>query len=174
MQQALLGGGCFWCVEAVFLQLKGVDKVVSGYAGGIVQNPNYEQVCQGNTQHAEVVLIDFDEQQISFIQLLNVFFATHDPTTLNRQGNDIGTQYRSVIYYFNDEQKQQAEQMIQDLDDENLTIVTELSPAPIFYPAEEYHQNFYARNPSQGYCNFSIPPKLSKLRSKYLELLKPE
>ena len=174
MQQALLGGGCFWCVEAVFLQLKGVDKVVSGYAGGIVQNPNYEQVCQGNTQHAEVVLIDFDEQQISFIQLLNVFFATHDPTTLNRQGNDIGTQYRSVIYYFNDQQKQQAEQMIQDLDDENLTIVTELSPAPIFYPAEEYHQNFYARNPSQGYCNFSIPPKLSKLRSKYLELLKPE
>jgi len=174
MQQALLGGGCFWCVEAVFLQLKGVDKVVSGYAGGIVQNPNYEQVCQGNTQHAEVVLIDFDEQQISFIQLLNVFFATHDPTTLNRQGNDIGTQYRSVIYYFNDEQKQQAEQMIQDLDDENLTIVTELSSAPIFYPAEEYHQNFYARNPSQGYCNFSIPPKLSKLRSKYLELLKPE
>ena len=174
MQQALLGGGCFWCVEAVFLQLKGIDKVVSGYAGGIVQNPNYEQVCQGNTQHAEVVLIDFDEQQISFIQLLNVFFATHDPTTLNRQGNDIGTQYRSVIYYFNDEQKQQAEQMIQDLDDENLTIVTELSSAPIFYPAEEYHQNFYARNPSQGYCNFSIPPKLSKLRSKYLELLKPE
>ena len=174
MQQALLGGGCFWCVEAVFLQLKGVDKVVSGYAGGIVQNPNYEQVCQGNTQHAEVVLIDFDEQQISFIQLLNVFFATHDPTTLNRHGNDIGTQYRSVIYYFNDEQKQQAEHIIQDLDDENLTIVTELSPAPIFYPAEEYHQNFYARNPSQGYCNFSIPPKLSKLRSKYLELLKPE
>ncbi|MBP9787066.1 MAG: peptide-methionine (S)-S-oxide reductase MsrA [Acinetobacter sp.] len=174
MQQALLGGGCFWCVEAVFLQLKGVDKVVSGYAGGIVQNPNYEQVCQGNTQHAEVVLIDFDEQQISFIQLLNVFFATHDPTTLNRQGNDIGTQYRSVIYYFNDQQKQQAEHIIQDLDDENLTIVTELSPAPIFYPAEEYHQNFYARNPSQGYCNFSIPPKLSKLRSKYLELLKPE
>lgn len=132
MQQALLGGGCFWCVEAVFLQLKGVDKVVSGYAGGIVQNPNYEQVCQGNTQHAEVVLIDFDEQQISFIQLLNVFFATHDPTTLNRQGNDIGTQYRSVIYYFNDQQKQQAEHIIQDLDDENLTIVTELSPAPIF------------------------------------------
>ena len=174
MQQALLGGGCFWCLEAVFLQLKGVDKVVSGYAGGIVQNPNYEQVCQGNTQHAEVVLIDFDEQQISFIQLLNVFFATHDPTTLNRQGNDIGTQYRSVIYYFNDQQKQQAEHIIQDLDDENLTIVTELSPAPIFYPAEEYHQNFYARNPSQGYCNFSIPPKLSKLRSKYLELLKPE
>ena len=174
MQQALLGGGCFWCTEAVFLQLKGVDKVVSGYAGGIVQNPNYEQVCQGNTQHAEVVLIDFDEQQINYTQLLNVFFTTHDPTTLNRQGNDVGTQYRSVVYYFNDEQKQQAEKIIQDLENDGLNIVTELSPAPTFYPAEEYHQNFYARNPSQGYCNFSIPPKLSKLRSKYLELLKPE
>ena len=174
MQQALFGGGCFWCVEAVFLQLKGVEKVVSGYAGGIVHNPNYEQVCQGNTQHAEVVLIDFDEQQISYSQLLNVFFTTHDPTTLNRQGNDIGTQYRSVIYYFNDEQKQQAEQVIHGLEDENLNIVTELSPAPTFYPAEEYHQNFYARNPSQGYCNFSIPPKLSKLRSRFVDLLKTE
>lgn len=174
MQQALFGGGCFWCVEAVFLQLKGVEKVVSGYAGGIVHNPSYEQVCQGNTQHAEVVLIDFDEQQISYSQLLNVFFTTHDPTTLNRQGNDIGTQYRSVIYYFNDEQKQQVEQVIQGLEDENLNIVTELSPAPTFYPAEEYHQNFYARNPSQGYCNFSIPPKLSKLRSKFVDLLKTD
>ncbi|RPE28062.1 peptide-methionine (S)-S-oxide reductase [Acinetobacter sp. BIGb0102] len=174
MQQAMLGGGCFWCVEAVFLQLKGVEKVVSGYAGGITQNPTYEQVCQGNTQHAEVILIDFDEQQISYTQLLNVFFTTHDPTTLNRQGNDIGTQYRSVIYYFDDEQKQQAEQVIQSLEDEGLNIVTELSPVPTFYPAEEYHQNFFARNPSQGYCNFSIPPKLSKLRAKYLDLLKDE
>ncbi|ENX23628.1 MULTISPECIES: peptide-methionine (S)-S-oxide reductase MsrA [Acinetobacter] len=174
MQQAMLGGGCFWCVEAVFLQLKGVEKVVSGYAGGITQDPTYEQVCQGNTQHAEVILIDFDEQQISYTQLLNVFFTTHDPTTLNRQGNDIGTQYRSVIYYFDDEQKQQAEQVIQSLEDEGLNIVTELSPVPTFYPAEEYHQNFFARNPSQGYCNFSIPPKLSKLRAKYLDLLKDE
>lgn len=174
MQQALFGGGCFWCVEAVFLQLKGVEKVVSGYAGGINQNPTYEQVCQGTTQHAEVVLIDFDEQQISYTQLLNVFFTTHDPTTLNRQGNDIGTQYRSVVYYFNEEQKQQAEQIIQSLEDEGLNIVTELSPVPTFYPAEEYHQNFYVRNPSQGYCNFSIPPKLSKLRSKYLDLLKAD
>jgi len=174
MQQALLGGGCFWCVEAVFLQLKGVEKVVSGYAGGIVQNPSYEQVCQGTTQHAEVVLIDFDEQQINYSQLLNVFFTTHDPTTLNRQGNDIGTQYRSVIYYFNDEQKQKAEHVIQTLEEEGLNIVTELSPVPTFYPAEEYHQNFFARNPSQGYCNFSIPPKLSKLRAKYLDLLKDE
>ncbi|ENU31734.1 MULTISPECIES: peptide-methionine (S)-S-oxide reductase MsrA [unclassified Acinetobacter] len=174
MQQALFGGGCFWCVEAVFLQLRGVEKVVSGYAGGIVQHPSYEQVCQGTTQHAEVVLIDFDEQQISYVQLLNVFFTTHDPTTLNRQGNDIGTQYRSVIYYFNDEQKQLAEQVIQSLEDESLNIVTELSPAPIFYPAEDEHQNFYARNPSQGYCNFSIPPKLSKLRAKFMDLLKTE
>ncbi|MFV5190910.1 MULTISPECIES: peptide-methionine (S)-S-oxide reductase MsrA [Acinetobacter] len=174
MQQAMLGGGCFWCVEAVFLQLKGVEKVVSGYAGGITQNPSYEQVCQGNTQHAEVILIDFDEQQISYTQLLNVFFTTHDPTTLNRQGNDIGTQYRSVIYYFDNEQKQQAEQVIQSLEDEGLNIVTELSPVTTFYPAEEYHQNFFARNPSQGYCNFSIPPKLSKLRAKYLDLLKDE
>ncbi|ENX44585.1 peptide-methionine (S)-S-oxide reductase MsrA [Acinetobacter sp. NIPH 2100] len=174
MQQALVGGGCFWCVEAVFLQLKGVEKVVSGYAGGISQNPTYEQVCQGTTQHAEVILIDFDEQQITYSQLLNVFFTTHDPTTLNRQGNDIGTQYRSVIYYFDEEQKQQAEQIIHDLEDEGLNIVTELSPAPTFYPAEEYHQNFFARNPSQGYCNFSIPPKLSKLRAKYLDLLKTE
>ncbi|MBP8006310.1 MAG: peptide-methionine (S)-S-oxide reductase MsrA [Acinetobacter sp.] len=174
MQQALFGGGCFWCVEAVFLQLRGVEKVVSGYAGGIVQHPSYEQVCQGTTQHAEVVLIDFDEQQISYAQLLNVFFTTHDPTTLNRQGNDIGTQYRSVIYYFNDEQKQLAEQVIQSLEDESLNIVTELSPAPIFYPAEDEHQNFYARNPSQGYCNFSIPPKLSKLRAKFMDLLKTE
>ena len=166
MQQALFGGGCFWCVEAVFLQLKGVEKVVSGYAGGIVHNPSYDQVCQGNTQHAEVVLIDFDGQQIDYTQLLNVFFTTHDPTTLNRQGNDVGTQYRSVVYYFNDEKKQHAEKIMQDLDNDGLNIVTELSPAPTFYPAEEYHQNFYARNPSQGYCNFSIPPKLSKLRSK--------
>lgn len=174
MQQALFGGGCFWCVEAVFLQLQGVKKVTSGYAGGHTLNPSYEDICRGDSGHAEVILIDFDEQQISYSQLLNVFFTTHDPTTLNRQGNDIGTQYRSVIYYFNDEQKQQAEQVIQGLEDENLNIVTELSPAPTFYPAEEYHQNFYARNPSQGYCNFSIPPKLSKLRSRFADLLKTE
>ena len=174
MQQALFGGGCFWCVEAVFLQLQGVKKVISGYAGGHTLNPSYEDICRGDSGHAEVILIDFDEQQISYSQLLNVFFTTHDPTTLNRQGNDIGTQYRSVIYYFNDEQKQQAQQVIQSLEDENLNIVTELSPAPTFYPAEEYHQNFYARNPSQGYCNFSIPPKLSKLRSRFVDLLKTE
>ena len=161
MQQALFGGGCFWCTEAVFLQIQGVIKVVSGYAGGDIPNPSYEAVCTGQTQHAEVILIDFDEQQISYTQLLHVFFATHDPTTLNRQGNDVGTQYRSVIYYFDETQKQQAEQLIVELKQEGIDIVTELSSVPTFYPAEDYHQNFYAKNPSQGYCNFAIPPKLS-------------
>lgn len=172
MQQALFGGGCFWCTEAVCLQLKGVEKVVSGYAGGDTINPTYEQICTGNTQHAEVILIDFDAEQISFKQLLNVFFTTHDPTTLNRQGNDIGTQYRSVIYYFNDEQKAQAETYIAELTAQDLNIVTELSPVPTFYPAEDYHQNYYAKNPSQGYCNFAIPPKLMKLQSQFKDLLK--
>ncbi len=174
MQQALFGGGCFWCVEAVFLQLKGVEKVVSGYAGGHTEHPSYDDICRGDTNHAEVILIDYDETQISFAQLLDVFFTTHDPTTLNRQGNDIGTQYRSVIYYFNDEQQQQAQHTIDALKTEGLNIVTELSPAPQFYPAEDYHQNFFARNPAQGYCNFTIPPKLMKLRSKFQDLLKPE
>jgi peptide-methionine (S)-S-oxide reductase len=172
MQQALFGGGCFWCVEAVFLQIRGVEKVTSGYAGGHTTHPTYEQVCQGDTQHAEVVLIDFDEQQVTYSQLLDVFFATHDPTTLNRQGNDIGTQYRSVIYYFNEEQKQAAEHTIQALKDDDLDIVTELSSAPTFYPAEDYHQNYYEKNPSQGYCNFAIPPKLLKLHSKFQHLMK--
>jgi len=174
MQQALFGGGCFWCVEAVFLQIRGVEKVTSGYAGGHTTNPTYEQVCQGDTQHAEVILVDFDEQQVTYSQLLDVFFATHDPTTLNRQGNDIGTQYRSVIYYYNEEQKQAAEQTIQTLKNDDLDIVTELSPVPTFYPAEEYHQNYYAKNPSQGYCNFAIPPKLLKLYSKFQHLMKDQ
>ncbi|PTV49336.1 peptide-methionine (S)-S-oxide reductase MsrA [Acinetobacter pittii] len=174
MQQALFGGGCFWCVEAVFLQIRGVEKVTSGYAGGHTINPTYEQVCQGDTQHAEVILVDFDEEQVTYSQLLDVFFATHDPTTLNRQGNDIGTQYRSVIYYYNEEQKQAAENTIQTLKDDDLDIVTELSPVPTFYPAEEYHQNYYAKNPSQGYCNFAIPPKLLKLYSKFQHLMKDQ
>lgn len=172
MQQALFGGGCFWCTEAVFLQLQGVQKVVSGYAGGQNPNPTYEQVCGGDTNHAEVILIDFDENHITYSQLLEVFFATHDPTTLNRQGNDVGTQYRSVIYYFNDEQKETAQLTIDSLKAEGLNIVTELSPAPTFYPAEEYHQNFFAKNPNQGYCNFAIPPKLNKLQHKFMTLLK--
>lgn len=172
MQQALFGGGCFWCTEAVFLQLKGVNHVVSGYAGGHTPNPTYEAICNGDTNHAEVILIEFDEQQISYQQLLTVFFAIHDPTTLNRQGNDIGTQYRSVIYYFNEQQKLESEQFIEQLKADGLNIVTELSPAPTFHPAEEYHQNFFARNPAQGYCNFAIPPKLLKLHSQFQDLLK--
>lgn len=172
MQQALFGGGCFWCTEAVFLQLKGVNHVVSGYAGGHTPNPTYEAICNGNTNHAEVILIEFDEQQINYQQLLTVFFAIHDPTTLNRQGNDIGTQYRSVIYYFNEQQKLESEQFIEQLKADGLNIVTELSPAPTFHPAEEYHQNFFARNPAQGYCNFAIPPKLLKLHSQFQDLLK--
>lgn len=172
MAQAIFGGGCFWCTEAVFLSLKGVESVISGYAGGRIENPNYEQICNGDTEHAEVIQINFDDQQIDFKQLLDVFFATHDPTTLNRQGNDVGTQYRSVIYFENAEQQQQASDYIDSLKADGLNIVTELSPVPTFYPAEEYHQNFYARNPSQGYCNFAIPPKLMKLRSKFNDLLK--
>jgi peptide-methionine (S)-S-oxide reductase len=172
MQQALFGGGCFWCTEAVFLQLKGVNHVVSGYAGGHTPNPTYEAICNGDTNHAEVILIEFDEQQINYQQLLTVFFAIHDPTTLNRQGNDIGTQYRSVIYYFNEQQKLESEQFIEQLKADGLNIVTELSPAPTFHPAEEYHQNFFARNPTQGYCNFAIPPKLLKLHSQFQDLLK--
>ncbi|WP_314296083.1 peptide-methionine (S)-S-oxide reductase MsrA [Acinetobacter schindleri] len=172
MQQALFGGGCFWCTEAVFLQIRGVSKVVSGYAGGHTTHPTYEEICNGDTNHAEVILIDFDESQISFKQLLDVFFATHDPTTLNRQGNDVGTQYRSVIYYLNEEQQRQSQETIDAVKAEGLNVVTELSPAPTFYPAEDYHQNFFAKNPSQGYCNFAIPPKLNKLRVKFVELLK--
>ncbi|AWD70455.1 MULTISPECIES: peptide-methionine (S)-S-oxide reductase MsrA [Acinetobacter] len=172
MQQALFGGGCFWCTEAVFLQIRGVSKVVSGYAGGHTTHPTYEEICNGDTNHAEVILIDFDESQISFKQLLDVFFATHDPTTLNRQGNDVGTQYRSVIYYLNEEQQRQSQEAIDALKAEGVNVVTELSPAPTFYPAEDYHQNFFAKNPSQGYCNFAIPPKLNKLRAKFVELLK--
>ena len=172
MAQAIFGGGCFWCTEAVFLSLKGVESVISGYAGGRIENPSYEQICNGDTEHAEVIQINFDDQQIDFKQLLDVFFATHDPTTLNRQGNDVGTQYRSVIYFENAEQQQQASDYIDSLKADGLNIVTELSPVPTFYPAEDYHQNFYARNPSQGYCNFAIPPKLMKLRSKFNGLLK--
>ena len=172
MQQALFGGGCFWCVEAVFLQLRGVIQVTSGYAGGHLVEPSYEAVCSVNTGHAEVVKIDFDEEQVRYTDLLTVFFATHDPTTLNRQDNDIGTQYRSVIYYYNNEQKQQAKQFIEELKAEGVQVVTELTAAPVFYAAEDYHQNYYAKNPSQGYCNFAIPPKLNKLRSKFQGLLK--
>jgi peptide-methionine (S)-S-oxide reductase len=174
MQQALFGGGCFWCVEAVFRQLKGVEQVTSGYAGGTTVEPSYEAVCTGETLHAEVIQIDFDETQVTYKQLLEVLFAIHDPTTLNRQGNDIGTQYRSVIFYQNEQQLQDANAVIDTLKAMDLDIVTEVSPAPTFYAAEEHHQNFFEKNPAQGYCNFSIPPKLLKLRSKFNDLMKTD
>ena len=174
MQQALFGGGCFWCIEAVFRQLKGVEQVLSGYAGGVTVEPSYEAVCTGETEHAEVIQVDFDETQISYQQLLEVLFAIHDPTTLNRQGDDVGTQYRSVIFYHNDEQLQDANAVIDRLKAMDLDIVTEVSPVPTFYAAEEYHQNFFEKNPAQGYCNFSIPPKLLKLRSKFNDLMKTD
>ena len=172
MQQAIFGGGCFWCTESVFLHVKGVTKVESGYAGGRRENPSYEQICSGATGHAEVIRIEYDENQVTYDDLLNVFFVSHDPTTLNRQGNDIGTQYRSVIFYLNNEQKQLAEHKINTLKADGVEVVTELSPAPTFYTAEEYHQNFYARNPNQPYCNFSIPPKLAKFKAEYPHLFK--
>lgn len=172
MQQAIFGGGCFWCTEAVFLAVQGVQKVESGYAGGTAETANYHTVCDGNTGHAEVIRIDYDEKVIDFSNLLDIFFATHDPTTLNRQGNDIGTQYRSVIFYLDENQRILAEQKVAQLTSLGLNIVTEVSPAPIFYPAEIYHQNFYARNPTQGYCNAVIPPKLMKLKANFFHLMK--
>jgi peptide-methionine (S)-S-oxide reductase len=172
---AVFGGGCFWCVEAVFDELRGVHSVVSGYAGGETKNPTYEQVCGGRTGHAEVIKIEFDPAQISFRDLMTVFFATHDPTTLNRQGNDVGTQYRSAIFFADEEQKKEAAAFIQELDDAKSfknAIVTTLEPLTEFYPAEDYHQKYYANNPYQPYCQYMIPPKLNKLHKQYKELLK--
>lgn len=172
---ATFGAGCFWCVEAVFVELRGVQKVESGYAGGAMANPTYEAVCTGRTGHAEVIQIAFDPQEISFRDLLEVFFATHDPTTLNRQGADVGTQYRSAIFYHNDEQKRIAEEMIATLNNEKAfpsPIVTQVVPLENYYAAEAYHQNYYADNPAQPYCNAVIPPKLAKLRQKFAARLK--
>jgi len=172
---AVFGGGCFWCTEAVFDELRGVNSVVSGYAGGKTKNPTYEQVCMGNTGHAEVIKIEFDAAEISFRDLMTVFFATHDPTTLNRQGNDVGTQYRSAIFYADDKQKDEAAALIKELDATKTfknSIVTTLEPLTEFYPAEDYHQKFYATNPFQPYCQYVIPPKLSKLHKQFAELLK--
>jgi len=174
-QVAVFGGGCFWCTEAVFDELEGVVSVTPGYAGGSVKNPSYEQVCSGNTGHAEVIHIEFKPSQISFDDLLTVFFATHDPTTLNRQGNDVGTQYRSVILYADEEQKQQAESRIIQLNQEisrGRPVVTTVEPLTEFYPAEDYHQKFYARNSFQPYCQITIPPKLVKLHKQFSTLLK--
>jgi len=172
---ATLAGGCFWCLEAVFVDLRGVEKVVSGYAGGSLPNPSYQQVCSGTTGHAEVVQLTFDPQVVSFRELLEVFFTIHDPTTLNRQGADVGTQYRSAIFYQTPEQKAMAEQVIAELNAAKLwdrPIVTEVAPLKAFYPAEEYHQDYFARNPDQGYCRLVIAPKVAKFRQQYLEKLK--
>ncbi|MHA2378077.1 MAG: peptide-methionine (S)-S-oxide reductase MsrA [Candidatus Thorarchaeota archaeon] len=165
MELATFGAGCFWCVEAVFQQLKGVVSVISGYAGGQVQNPTYEQVCTGKTGHAEVCQIQYDPEQISYEELLEVFFNTHDPTTLNRQGNDIGTQYRSVIFYHNEEQREAAERAKAELDatgEWKNPIVTEITPLQELFRAEDYHQDYYQRNPNQRYCQLVIRPKLDK------------
>lgn len=170
-----LGGGCFWCLEAVFEQLRGVERVSSGYAGGHVANPSYREVCGKNTGHAEVVQVEFDPQRITLRQLLEVFFTSHDPTTVNRQGADLGPQYRSIVLYRSPEQRQVAEQVIADLTAQRLwssPVVTEIEPLAAFYPAEEEHRQFYRRNPAQGYCQAVIAPKLAKLRSHHLEKLR--
>jgi peptide-methionine (S)-S-oxide reductase len=172
---ATLGAGCFWCVEAIFLELKGVDKVVSGYAGGDVPNPTYEAVCTGTTGHAEVVQITFDPKVIAFADILRVFFTTHDPTTLNQQGADVGTQYRSAIFYHSAAQKAAAEQVMKQVREERIwrnRIVTEVTPYRNFYAAEAYHQNYYAQNQNAGYCRVVIEPKVRKFREKYRALLK--
>lgn len=174
-ETATLAGGCFWCLEAVYDQLKGVQDVVSGYAGGTRPNPTYEQVCSGSTGHAEVVQVKFDPSVVSFRDLLGIFFAIHDPTTLNRQGGDIGTQYRSAIFYHSPEQKTIADEVIRELTEQKLwsdPIVTEVTPLSEFYPAEAYHQEYYERNPNQGYCQAVVGPKVAKFRSKYFEKLK--
>jgi len=172
---ATLAGGCFWCIEAFFDELKGVEDVVSGYSGGTVPMPTYEQVCSGLTGHAEVVRITFDPSVISFRDLLNVFFTIHDPTTLNRQGNDVGTQYRSAIFYHSPEQKAVAEEVIAELNNAKIwanPIVTEVTAAGPFYPAENYHQEYFANNPYQPYCRAVVAPKVNKFRKQFFDQLK--
>ena len=172
---ATLGGGCFWCTEAVFLRLKGVRKVESGYSGGSAETATYEQVCRGQTGHVEVIQITYEPTLLDFRELLEVFFATHDPTTLNRQGNDVGTQYRSVVFYHDEKQKTDAEALIRELDKSgkySKPIVTTVEPFKAFYKAEEYHQNYFACNPNQAYVRAVIPPKLLKLEKEFAEKLK--
>lgn len=173
--EAVLAGGCFWCIETIFEELRGVDSVVSGYTGGSTASPTYEAVCSGSTGHAEAVFITFDPAVISYEDLLKVFFAVHDPTSLNRQGNDIGTQYRSAIFYADEEQKQTAERVISEFRASGTfagPIVTELAPLSAFYPAEAYHQEYYKANSSQPYCNIVIGPKLAKFRHLFKTRLK--
>ncbi|HLF73794.1 MAG TPA: peptide-methionine (S)-S-oxide reductase MsrA [Anaerolineales bacterium] len=177
LQTATLAGGCFWCLEAVFDEVKGVHSVESGYAGGHVEDPSYREVCTGRTGHAEVVQIHFDPNVVSYRDLLSVFFAIHDPTTLNRQGADVGTQYRSAIFYHNDEQQRIAEELIRELNAQKIwdrPIVTEVTKLDKFYIAEEYHQEYFARNPYQPYCQAVVAPKVSKFRKHFLDLLKKQ
>jgi peptide-methionine (S)-S-oxide reductase len=172
---ATLAGGCFWCLEAVYKELRGVVRVVSGYAGGHVENPTYRAVCEGTTGHAEVVQITFDPREVSFLELLEVFFTIHDPTTLNRQGADVGTQYRSAVFYHTPEQREAAERLISEFDAARIwdaPIVTEVTPLERFYPAEDYHQDYFENNPAQPYCRAVVAPKVSKFRSKFLAKLK--
>ena len=177
LQTATLAGGCFWCLEAVYDEIKGVHSVESGYAGGHTPNPNYREVCGGDTGHAEVVQVHFDPNVVSYRDLLNVFFAIHDPTTLNRQGADVGTQYRSAIFYHDDEQKKIAEELIKDLNAQQIwdkPIVTQVEKLDTFYMAEDYHQENFARKPYQPYCMAVVAPKVSKFRKHFLELLKKQ
>jgi peptide-methionine (S)-S-oxide reductase len=172
---ATLGGGCFWCLEAVFEELRSVEEVVSGYSGGTVPDPTYEQVCTGTTDHAEVVQVTFDPEAVSFREILEVYFSIHDPTTLNRQGADVGTQYRSVIFYHTPEQKRVAEEVIAQLEEAGVwddPIVTEVTPASAFYAAEDYHQEYFRRNQGQPYCQVVVAPKVAKFRKQHLDKLK--
>src|SRR5262245_48577781 len=172
---ATLGGGCFWCLEAVFENLRGVERVVSGYAGGHLAGPSYQQVCTGTTGHAEVVQVTFDPSVITYREVLEVFFGTHDPTTLNRQGADVGTQYRSVIFYHSPEQRRVAEEMIRELSASGIwgrPLVTEVVPLEAFYPAEAYHQGYFRANPGQGYCQAVVAPKVAKFRKQFAAKLK--
>ena len=172
MAKAVFGGGCFWCLDAVFRNVKGVRSVTCGYAGGRRPNPTYEQVCTGVTGHAEVVEIDYDENAISYDDLLEIFFNIHDPTQLNRQGNDIGTQYRSIILYLNEEQKQKALKKIEELQNKGINVVTEVKPLEVFFPAEDYHQNYFYNNPQNPYCSYVIAPKLIKFFEKFDKMVK--
>lgn len=171
-ETATLGGGCFWCLEAVYQELKGVQHVESGYAGGRVHNPSYEQVCEGTTGHAEVVRVTFDPTVVSYREILEIFFTIHDPTTPNRQGNDVGTQYRSVIFYHTPQQQETARQVIAEMANVwDAPIVTELSPAQEYYKAEDYHQNYFRQHPLQGYCAFVVAPKVAKFRKVFSDKL---
>ena len=175
IEVATFAGGCFWCTEAVFLELEGVHRVISGYIGGKMANPSYREVCNGDTGHAEAIQITFDSEKVSFGELLEIFFATHDPTTLNRQGNDVGTQYRSEIFYHNEKQQNTAVNYINLMTHENTfgkPIVTKISEVTKFYEAEEIHQNYYNGNKSQGYCSYIITPKIEKLKKVYKDKLK--